>query len=99
MRDKHCEALARDDAGLALSNAGNYADAATELNLALHLNNETGDAQTAVLILNNLGIVDYYKAKYSESLRANESALQYVEKSHSEHGPPTWLQRTLLILT
>lgn len=98
MRDKHCEALARDDAGLALSNAGNYADAATELNLALHLNNETGDAQTAVLILNNLGIVDYYQAKYSESLRAYESALLYVEKATAEPWTATWRQLTLLNL-
>src|SRR5215469_6227365 len=35
MHDKHCEALARDDAGVAYSNAGNYAEAAAELDLAL----------------------------------------------------------------
>jgi len=98
MHDKHCEAQARDDAGLALSNAGNYSDAAAELDLALKLNAETGDARTAVLILNNLGIVYYYQAKYSESLRTYESALQYVEKSSAEAWTPTWRQLTQLNL-
>jgi CHAT domain-containing protein/tetratricopeptide (TPR) repeat protein len=98
MKDSHCEAQARDDAGVALSNAGNYADAARELDLALQLNAQTGDAKTAVLILNNLGIVYYYEAKYSESLRTYESALQYVEKSSTEAWAPTWRQLTLLNL-
>jgi CHAT domain-containing protein len=98
MHDKHCEALARDDAGMAYSNAGNYEEAASELDLALKLNNETSDAQTAVSILNNLGIVYYYQAKYSESLRTYESALQYVEKSSPEAWAATWRQLTLLNL-
>jgi len=98
MRDKHCEALARDDAGMAYSNAGNYADAANELDLALKLNSETGDAQTSVSILNNLGIVYYYQAKYSEALRTYESALQYVEKSQKEAWATTWRQLTQLNL-
>ena len=59
-------------------------EAAAELDLGLKLTAETGNAQTAVLILNNLGIVYYYQAKYSESLRTYESALQYVEKSATE---------------
>lgn len=98
MHDKNCEALAHDDAGLALSNAGNYPDAAIELDLGLKLTAETGNAQTAVLVLNNLGIVYYYQAKYSESLRAYESALQYVEKSAAEQWSATWRQLTLLNL-
>ena len=98
MHDKHCEALARDDAGMAYSNAGDYTKAAGELDLALKLNNEMGDAQTAVLILNNLGIVYYYQAKYSESLRTYESALQYVEKSPPAAWTATWRQLTLLNL-
>jgi tetratricopeptide (TPR) repeat protein len=98
MRDKRCEAQARDDAGLALSSAGNYTDAARELDLAPQLNSEAGDAQTAVLILNILGIVDYYQAKYSESLRAYESALQHVEKAAAEPLTATWRQLTLLNL-
>lgn len=98
MHDKNCEALAHDDAGLALSNAGNYQDAAAELDLALKLTAETGNAQTAVLILNNLGIVYYYEAKYSEALRTYESALQYVEKSSAEQWSATWRQFTLLNL-
>ena len=98
MRDKHCEARARDDAGMALSNAGSYAEAGTELELALKLNSEAGTAETAVLILNNLGIVEYYQAKYSEALRTYESAMQYVEKSPAQTWAETWRQLTLLNL-
>ncbi len=98
MHDKNCEALAHDDAGLALSNAGNYPEAAAELDLGLKLTAETGNAQTAVLVLNNLGIVYYYQAKYSEALRTYESALQYVEKSSTEPWSATWRQFTLLNL-
>ena len=98
MHDKNCEALAHDDVGLALSNAGNYPEAAAELDLGLQLTAETGNAQTAVLVLNNLGIVYYYQAKYSEALRAYESALQYVQKSAAEPWSATWRQLTLLNL-
>ena len=95
MNDKDCEARARDDAGLALSNAGNYVDAGAELELALKLNSEGGPAETAVLILNNLGIVYYYQAKYSEASRTYESALQYVDKSSAESWAAAWRQITL----
>jgi CHAT domain-containing protein/tetratricopeptide (TPR) repeat protein len=96
LHDKDCEARARDDAGLALSNAGNYVEANSELELALKLNQESGGpAETAVLILNNLGIVDYYQAKYSEALRTYESAMQYVEKSWSQAWAADWRQITL----
>ncbi|MCU1219116.1 MAG: hypothetical protein JWN42_313, partial [Candidatus Angelobacter sp.] len=98
LHDKNCEAQAHDDAGLALSNAGNYQQAAAELDLGLKLTAETGNAQTAVLILNNLGIVYYYQAKYSEALRTYESALQYVEKSKAEPWSAIWRQFTLLNL-
>ncbi|HSK44917.1 MAG TPA: CHAT domain-containing protein [Candidatus Binatia bacterium] len=98
MHDKNCEAQAHDDAGLALSNAGNYPESASELDLGLKLTAETGNAQTAVLILNNLGIVYYYQAKYSEALRTYESALQYIEKSSAEPWSATWRQFTLLNL-
>jgi CHAT domain-containing protein/tetratricopeptide (TPR) repeat protein len=98
MHDKNCEAQAHDDVGLALSNAGNYPEAAAELDLGLKLTAETGNAQTAVLVLNNLGIVYYYQAKYSEALRTYESAMQYVEKSSTEPWSATWRQFTLLNL-
>jgi CHAT domain-containing protein len=98
MHDKNCEALAHDDAGLALSNAGDYPEAAAELDVGLKLTAETRNAESAVLILNNLGIVYYYQAKYSEALRTYESALQYVEKSGSEPWSATWRQFTLLNL-
>src|SRR5579864_17038 len=91
-------ALPPGDAGVALSNAGNYSEAAAELDLGLKLTAETGNAQTAVLLLNDLGIVDYYQAKYSEALRTYESALQYVEKSSAEPWSATWRQFTLLNL-
>ena len=98
MRDKDCEARARDDAGLALSNAGNYSDAGAELELALKLNRDGGPPQTAVLILNNLGIVYYYQAKYSEALRTYETAMQFLDKSSHEPWTATWRQITQLNL-
>ena len=98
MHDKNCEAQANDDAGIALLNAGNYSEAAAELDLALKITAQTGNAQTAVQVLNNLGIVYYYQAKYSEALRTYESALQYVDKSKSEPWSATWRQFTLLNL-
>jgi CHAT domain-containing protein/Flp pilus assembly protein TadD len=98
MHDKDCEALAHDDAGLALSSAGNYPEAAAELDLALKLNGEAGKPETAVLVLNNLGIVYYYQAKYSEALRTYESAMRYVEKSPGESWAASWRQLTLLNL-
>ena len=98
MHDKNCEAAARSDAGLALSNAGKYDEAAAELDIALKLNETTGNARTAVLILNNIGVVDYYQAKYTEALRSYESALQYLDKSGAEDWVPTWRQITLLNL-
>src|SRR6476646_8680937 len=98
MHDKNCEALAHDDAGLALSNAGNYPEAAAELDLGLKLTAETGNAQTAVLVLNNLGIVYYYQAKYSEALRTYESALQYLEKAGAQPWTAIWRQLTQLNL-
>jgi CHAT domain-containing protein/Tfp pilus assembly protein PilF len=98
MQDKNCEAQAHDDAGLALSNAGDYAEAAAELDLGLKLTAETGNAQTAVLVLNNLGSVYFYQAKYSEALRTYESALQYVEKAGAEPWAAIWRQLTQLNL-
>jgi CHAT domain-containing protein len=98
MQDKNCEAQAHDDAGLALSNAGNYTEAAAELDLGLKLTAETGNAQTAVLVLNNLGSVYFYQAKYSEALRTYESALQYVEKAGAEPWTAIWRQLTQLNL-
>jgi len=98
MQDKNCEAQAHDDVGIALLNAGNYSEAAAELDLGLKLTAETGNAQTAVQVLNNLGIVYYYQAKYSEALRSYESALRYVEKSSAEPWSATWRQLTLLNL-
>ena len=98
LRDALCEAQAHNDAGVAYSNAGNYHEAATELNLALKLNGKKGDKETAVNILNNLGNVYYYQAKYSEALRTYESALPYAEKSGGQAWAQTWHQITRLNL-
>lgn len=98
LHDENCEALADDDAGLALSDAGNYPEAAVEFDLGLQLTAHTGNAQTAVLILNNQGIVYYYQAKYSEALRTYETALQLVEKSGAERWAATWRVFTMLNL-
>jgi CHAT domain-containing protein len=62
----------------------------------LKLTAETHNAETAVLILNNLGIVYYYQAKYSEALRTYEAAMRDVEKSAGEPWTATWRQYTLL---
>lgn len=98
LQDARCEAQAHNDAGLAYSNAGNYGEAATELDLALKLNGQNGDPQTAVLVLNNLGNVYYYQAKYSEALRTYEAALPYVEKSSGQEWEGTWRRITRLNL-
>ena len=98
MQDKKCEAEALDDAGLALLNAGRYQDAAAEIDAGLKLAELAGNAETKVLILNNLGNVYYYEAKYSEALHAYESAMQEVEKARAEEWAPTWRQFTQLNL-
>ena len=96
--DSVCEAKSRNDAGLANLNAGNYADAARELETAIILSTRKGDAQTSVTILNNLGNVYYYLAKYSEALRTYESAAQIVEKSSGEPWALAWRKLTRLNL-
>lgn len=94
LRNANCEAEARNDAGYAYLNAGKYPQAAEQLDLALKLASQTGDAQTIVLVLNNLGNVQYYEAKYSEALRTYESAMQQVEKTPGERWAISWRQIT-----
>jgi len=96
--DKACEAKSHNDAGFASLNAGNYEDAARELEAALMLSTQAGDAQTSVTVLNNLGNVYYYLAKYSEALRSYESAAQIVEKSSHEPWALAWRKLTRLNL-
>jgi CHAT domain-containing protein len=95
--DARCEARAHSDAGFAYSNAGDYARAAAELDLALKLSGE-GDKKTTVLILNNLGNVYYYQAKYSEALRTYESAVPYIEQSAGQAWAEQWRSITRLNL-
>lgn len=98
LADPRCEAKARNDAGFAYLNAGDYAASASELELALNLSTQTGDPETSVLVLNNLGNVYYYLAKYSEALRTYESAAQLVEKSSREQWAAAWRKITRLNL-
>ncbi|MGH9570590.1 MAG: tetratricopeptide repeat protein, partial [Candidatus Angelobacter sp.] len=90
------EARAHNDAGLAYSDGGKYAAAAAELELALRLNGPRGDSETAVLILNNLGNVDYYQARYSEALRIYDSAMEYVQKAGQQQWAMSWERVTRL---
>jgi tetratricopeptide (TPR) repeat protein len=84
LHNRICEARAHNDIGLARSNAGNYADGALELEAALKLAPEANEPATTVMILNNLGNVYYYQAKYTEALRTYEEAAGEVEKNASE---------------
>jgi CHAT domain-containing protein len=95
LHDASCEANAHNDAGLAWSNAGDYSAAAAELDVALTLIRDR-DNKTAVLILNNLGNVYYYQAKYSEALRTYDSALSVMDKSRGESWVEYWRSITRL---
>ena len=96
--DKNGEARARNDAGFAYMNAGNYPEAARDLDVALGLGSQSGVAKTPVFILNNLGSVYYYQAKYSEAFTAYDAALQRVGQYAAEPWAPYWRQHTLLNL-
>jgi CHAT domain-containing protein/TolA-binding protein len=96
--DKDGEARARNDAGFALMNAGDYREAARELDLALQLNRQDGTAETAMFILNNLGSVYYYQAKYTEAFAAYDDAMQRLEHSGSAPWAPYWRKATLFNL-
>jgi CHAT domain-containing protein len=98
LHDTAHEAGAHNDAGMALLNTGQYSDAASELEIASRLNGGTHDLQTAILILNNLGNVYYYEARYSEAFRSYETARQYAEQSTAEAWAPELRQLTLLNL-
>lgn len=95
---KNGEAKARNDAGFAYMNAGKYQEATRDLDLALELGRQGGVAVTPVFILNTLGSVYYYQAKYSEAFRAYDTALQDVEQHATESWAPYWRQHTLLNL-
>jgi CHAT domain-containing protein len=90
--DSEWEARAHNDAGRANLNAGNYADAATELSSALRLNSDVG---TAVLMLNNLGNVYFYQAKYAESFRAFDDAMRRLDHA-TDPTPVPFLRKVTL---
>ncbi|HET6934175.1 MAG TPA: CHAT domain-containing protein, partial [Candidatus Angelobacter sp.] len=91
-----CEARAHNDAGLAFSNLGKYPEAAEAFEAALRLSDQGGDHETTVLILNNLGNVYYYQARYTDALRTYEQAAQYVEKSSDQPWAQSWREVTRL---
>ncbi len=84
LQNRICEARAHNDIGLAESNAGNYTAGATELEAALKLTPEANEPATTVMVLNNLGNVYYYQAKYTEALRTYEQAAGEVEKNAAD---------------
>lgn len=96
LHDPGCEAKALNDAGLALSNLGKYPDAAEEFEHALQLSAQEGDGETSVLVLNNLGNVYYYQARYSDALRTYEMASQRVETAQGEKWADSWRTVTRL---
>ena len=98
LADVRCEGKSHNDAGLAYLNAGEYPDAASELETALTLSSRAGDAETSVIVLNNLGNVYYYLAKYSEALRTYQSAAALAEKFPGEIWAPAWRKITRLNL-
>jgi tetratricopeptide (TPR) repeat protein len=96
LHDPACEARAHNDAGLAFSNLGRYPEAAEAFETALRLSDQGGDHETTVLVLNNLGNVYYYQARYTDALRTYDQAAQYVEKSSGEPWAQSWRELTRL---
>jgi CHAT domain-containing protein len=96
--DKDGEVRAGNDAGLAYMNSGKYPEAAHELDMALNLNSQTGNAETAITILNDLGSVYFYQSKYAESFGAYDAAMRRLEKSSGEPWANHRRQFTLMNL-
>jgi CHAT domain-containing protein len=92
------EARAYNDAGFAYMNAGNYPEAARNLEVALHLSDENRLTKTPVIALNNLGNVYYYEAKYSEAFRSYNNALERAGPYLTEPWAVYWKRITLLNL-
>ena len=93
-------ALAHNNIGLAHMNSGRYPEAAAEVETSLRLltANSITRPSDIVNINNNLGNIYYYQAKYSEALRAYETAQRKVEQSAAEAWAPRWRQVTLFNL-
>jgi CHAT domain-containing protein/tetratricopeptide (TPR) repeat protein len=88
-------AKAHNNAGLATMDAGNYPEAVSELSSALRLSKQT---RTSIMILNNLGDAYYYQAKYAESFRAYDDAVQRLEHSADAARDPSMRKLTLFNL-
>lgn len=93
-----CEAGSLSDAGAAYLNSGKYSEASAEFAKALALSKQTGDAETSVLVMNNLGNVYYYEARYSDAYSLYTSAAQLVEKFSAEDWSVQWRSITNLNL-
>ena len=85
-----CEAKARNDAGLAYLNGGKYPEAGREFEEALKLSNQANDGETIVLILNNLGNLYYYEARYSEAFKAYDAADTVTAKNADAIWSRSW---------
>jgi len=96
--DRGCEARSHSDAGVAYQNAGKYPVAAAEFEKALELSQSNNDAETSVLVMNNLGNVYYYQARYSEAFGLYNSAAEMVEKNSSRDWSGQWRSITNLNL-
>ena len=85
-----CEAKARNDAGLAYSNGGKYPEAGNEFEEALKLSNQANDGETTVLVLNNIGNLYYYEARYSEAFKAYDAADTVTAKNPDAIWSRSW---------
>jgi tetratricopeptide (TPR) repeat protein len=92
--DRGGESHALNYRGIAEVQRGFYAKAHTTLNEALALSRTTGDLESQVRILNNVGTSDYYPGNYLRALRTYESALEIVERSAGLVWSGYWRQIT-----
>lgn len=90
LADVRCEARSHSDAGVAYQNAGKYPAAAAEFEKALELSQGNKDPETAVLVMNNLGNVYYYQARYSDAFALYNSAAEIVEKNSARDWSGQW---------
>jgi len=74
--------------------AGQYAKAATELKLAIDLNNQPDEYDRFAYLYRDLGIAYYYTGRYNDALDAFKTAIKYSGKEKPEIL--FWLGKTLM---
>lgn len=92
--DKHGEAVAHNQKGLAQVQRGSFADGEASLHTALELARSAQDAELEVQVLNSLGSPFYLQGKYSEALRAYDQALEILNLSPDAKWSLYWRQIT-----